>query len=142
MQPDSSSFLHTGLSLMFQKGLEEHMFLSRHSQAPVAIASGVDGLLPTEDILRNCPALAPQVSLSSLNRHAVAVREDVGTPKAVCLQRHFARIFPEAHVDARALMYDTTTEDEVLAGSPDFVLDCIDNIDTKVGLRTKDTTRD
>ncbi|GAQ80166.1 NAD(P)-binding Rossmann-fold superfamily protein [Klebsormidium nitens] len=75
-----------------------------------------------------------QVSLSSLNRHAVAVREDVGTPKALCLQRHFARIFPEAHVDARALMYDITTEEEVLAGSPDFVLDCIDNIDTKVAL--------
>jgi hypothetical protein len=77
-----------------------------------------------------------QVSLSSLNRHAVATREDVGTPKAVCMQRHFARIFPEAHVEALPLMYDTSTEEEVLAGRPHFVLDCIDNIDTKVGPRT------
>ena len=30
--------------------------------------------------------LPVQVSLSSLNRHAVATREDVGTPKAVCLE--------------------------------------------------------
>lgn len=49
------------------------------------------------------------------------------------MQRHFARIFPEAHVEALPLMYDTSTEEEVLAGRPHFVLDCIDNIDTKVG---------
>lgn len=30
-----------------------------------------------------------QVTLSSLNRHAVATRADVGLPKATCLQRHF-----------------------------------------------------
>jgi hypothetical protein len=36
-----------------------------------------------------------QVTLSSLNRHAVAVRADVGTPKATCLQRHFQQIMPE-----------------------------------------------
>lgn len=35
------------------------------------------------------------VSLSSLNRHAVATREDVGTPKATCLVKHFKRIMPE-----------------------------------------------
>jgi hypothetical protein len=83
-----------------------------------------------------------QVSLSSLNRHAVATREDVGTPKAVCMQRHFARIFPEAQVEALPLMYDTSTEEEVLAGSPHFVLDCIDNIDTKVGPRTGHHSQD
>ena len=31
-----------------------------------------------------------KVSLSSLNRHAVATREDVGTSKAMCLQVHFS----------------------------------------------------
>jgi tRNA A37 threonylcarbamoyladenosine dehydratase len=30
------------------------------------------------------------------------------------------------------LLYDPSSEDEILSGSPDFVLDCIDNIDTKV----------
>lgn len=75
-----------------------------------------------------------QVSLSSLNRHAVATRADVGIPKAVCLQKHFARIFPESNVDARVAMYEAATEEEILSGSPDYVLDCIDNIDTKVAL--------
>ncbi|XP_038974919.1 tRNA threonylcarbamoyladenosine dehydratase 2-like isoform X1 [Phoenix dactylifera] len=75
-----------------------------------------------------------QVSLSSLNRHAVATRDDVGTPKALCLQKHFSAIFPECHVEARVQLYDASSEEEILSGRPDFVLDCIDNIDTKVAL--------
>jgi len=38
---------------------------------------------------------ADQVTVSSLNRHAVATRSDVGTPKAACLGKHFKRIMPE-----------------------------------------------
>ncbi|XP_054798253.1 tRNA threonylcarbamoyladenosine dehydratase 2 isoform X2 [Prosopis cineraria] len=75
-----------------------------------------------------------QVSLSSLNRHAVATRADVGIPKAQCLKEHFLSIFPECQIDAKVLLYDTSTEEEILSGHPDFVLDCIDNIDTKVAL--------
>ncbi|KAJ3694873.1 hypothetical protein LUZ60_000250 [Juncus effusus] len=75
-----------------------------------------------------------QVSLSSLNRHAVATREDVGTPKALCLKKHFLRIYPECQLDARVQLYDSNSEEEILGGNPDFVLDCIDNIDTKVAL--------
>ena len=73
-----------------------------------------------------------KVSLSSLNRHAVATRIDVGTPKALCLKKHFSSIYPECHIDAKVLLYDTSSEEEILSGDPDFVLDCIDNIDTKV----------
>lgn len=75
-----------------------------------------------------------QVSVSSLNRHALATREDVGTPKALCLKKHFQSIFPECHVNAKVLLYDSSSEEEILSGNPDFVLDCIDNIDTKVAL--------
>ncbi|CAL9224605.1 unnamed protein product [Arabidopsis halleri] len=75
-----------------------------------------------------------QVSLSSLNRHAVATRADVGIPKAICLKKHFSSIFPECHIEAKVMLYDSSSEEEILSGNPDFVLDCIDNIDTKVGL--------
>lgn len=75
-----------------------------------------------------------QVSVSSLNRHAVATREDVGTSKALCLKKHFQSIFPECHIDAKVFLYDSSSEEEILSGHPDFVLDCIDNIDTKVAL--------
>nr|CAB3467678.1 unnamed protein product [Digitaria exilis] len=78
-----------------------------------------------------------QVSLSSLNRHAVATRDDVGTPKALCLKKHFSMIYPECQIDARVQLYDPSSEAEILSGQPDFVLDCIDNIDTKVRYRLK-----
>lgn len=75
-----------------------------------------------------------QVTLSSLNRHCLATRADVGTSKAACLARHFAYILPEAQVEALPVMYTPESEDAVLAGQPDFVLDAIDNVDTKVAL--------
>ena len=46
-------------------------------------------------MLSACLVPLVQVTLSSLNRHAVATREDVGTPKATCLGKHFRRILPE-----------------------------------------------
>lgn len=75
-----------------------------------------------------------QVSLSSLNRHAVATRADVGTSKAECLAEHFRHIYPEATLDVRVAMYEEAAEEELLGGDLDFVVDCIDNIDTKVHL--------
>lgn len=75
-----------------------------------------------------------QVTVSSLNRHCLATREDVGLSKAICLQNHFAKIFPEAVVEALCEMYTEQTKDTILAGTPDYVIDAIDNIDTKVSL--------
>eukprot|EP00891_Asterochloris_glomerata_P009130 jgi/Astpho2/9130/e_gw1.00134.3.1_t len=75
-----------------------------------------------------------QVSLSSLNRHAVATRADVGTSKAECLREHFLEILPEGRVEAVNAMYTAEAEEQLLGGQPDFVLDAIDNIETKVAL--------
>lgn len=75
-----------------------------------------------------------QVTLSSLNRHAVATRADVGLPKATVLAHHFAAIMPEAQVEPLVGMYTAEAEEHLLAGRPDFVIDAIDNIDTKVAL--------
>jgi len=62
----------------------------------------------------------------------VATRDDVGTSKALCLKKHFSMIYPECQIDAKVQLYDASSEAEILSGQPDFVLDCIDNIDTKV----------
>ena len=75
-----------------------------------------------------------QVTLSSLNRHCLATRADVGLPKATCLKQHFTEILPEAKVEALCEMYTDTNEELILSGNPDFVVDAIDNIDTKVAL--------
>ena len=50
------------------------------------------------------------------------------------LQEHFQEVVPEAEVDARVAMYSEEAEETLLEGRPDFVLDAIDNIETKIAL--------
>ena len=47
---------------------------------------------------------------------------------------HFKKIYPEAVLEDRHVMYEKAVEDELLEDDPDFVVDCIDNIGTKVEL--------
>lgn len=86
-----------------------------------------------------------QVSLSSLNRHAVATLADVGTPKVHCLRRRLQAITPWTKFDCRNQLFNKRDAETLLApaiqdGSdvaarkPDFVVDAIDNIDSKVDL--------
>lgn len=75
-----------------------------------------------------------QVTLSSLNRHAVAVRSDVGVSKVQAMKSHFQRIFPFAQIEARVELFTADSADLLLSGNPAFVLDCIDNVETKVDL--------
>lgn len=77
-----------------------------------------------------------QVSLSSLNRHAVATLEDVGTLKVACLKRHLLKIAPWANIECRNELWVKARGQELILDSftPDLVVDCIDNIDTKVDL--------
>ncbi|TPX36178.1 hypothetical protein SmJEL517_g01442 [Synchytrium microbalum] len=75
-----------------------------------------------------------QVTLSSLNRNAVATQSDVGMPKATCMKSHLLDIAPHAYIDTRIELFSSATAETLLSGNPDYVLDCIDNIDTKVEL--------
>ena len=80
-----------------------------------------------------------QVSLSSLNRHAVATLQDVGSPKVQVLQRRLQAITPWVKFDLRLEKFDEKSAERLLAPlsdgqKPDFIVDAIDNIDTKVQL--------
>lgn len=81
-----------------------------------------------------------QVTLSSLNRHAVATLADVGIPKVQCLQRRLIAITPWVRFDLRLQKFDGSVAPELLGAwekdgqMPDFVIDAIDNIDSKVEL--------
>ena len=85
-----------------------------------------------------------QVTLSSLNRHALATLADVGTPKVHCIRRRLEQISPWVNFDCRNELFDKSAADELLAPwtfagadygrKPDYVLDCIDNITSKVDL--------
>ncbi|CRG87635.1 hypothetical protein PISL3812_04655 [Talaromyces islandicus] len=84
-----------------------------------------------------------QVTLSSLNRHAVATLADVGTPKVQCIRRRLEQIVPWVQIDCRNELFGASVADKLLAPwslngpngqKPDYVIDCIDNIDSKVEL--------
>ncbi|ORY67250.1 uncharacterized protein BCR38DRAFT_338335 [Pseudomassariella vexata] len=81
-----------------------------------------------------------QVTLSSLNRHAVATLADVGIAKVQCLHRRLIAITPWVKFDLRLEKYWDEAADRLLepwkegGQKPDFVIDAIDNIDTKVSL--------
>ncbi|KAF9348840.1 hypothetical protein BGX34_002212 [Mortierella sp. NVP85] len=75
-----------------------------------------------------------QVSLSSLNRHATAVQADVGTPKVLAMKKAFKSHAPWVEVDARVELFQEESAEELLSGNPHYVVDAIDNINTKLAL--------
>ncbi|QKX63549.1 uncharacterized protein TRUGW13939_10720 [Talaromyces rugulosus] len=84
-----------------------------------------------------------QVTLSSLNRHAVATLADVGTPKVQCIRRRLEQVVPWVQFDCRNELFGANVADKLLAPwslngpngqKPDYVIDCIDNIESKVEL--------
>ncbi|ORY11903.1 hypothetical protein BCR34DRAFT_624581 [Clohesyomyces aquaticus] len=79
-----------------------------------------------------------QVTLSSLNRHAVATLADVGSPKVHCIRKRLEQVTPWTHFDCRNELFSEATADVQLGPvdglPPDFVIDAIDNIDSKVAL--------
>ncbi|KAJ4294123.1 hypothetical protein N0V90_007813 [Kalmusia sp. IMI 367209] len=79
-----------------------------------------------------------QVTLSSLNRHAVATLADVGTPKVHCIRRRLEQITPWTHFDCRNELFSEASAPTQLAPengqTPTFVIDAIDNIESKVAL--------
>ncbi|EUC61554.1 ubiquitin-protein ligase molybdopterin-converting factor [Rhizoctonia solani AG-3 Rhs1AP] len=78
------------------------------------------------------------VTLSSLNRHAVATLADVGVPKVTACKRFFEMVAPWVEVDARVELWKLGSGGEDLlewGDSPvDWVIDAIDNLTTKVQL--------
>ncbi|EGV59993.1 hypothetical protein CANTEDRAFT_116018 [Yamadazyma tenuis ATCC 10573] len=78
-----------------------------------------------------------QVTLSSLNRHAVANLKDVGIPKVQCLKNHLEQIAPWVQIDVKNQLWNKESAGDLIFGGdfkPTYIVDCIDNIDTKVDL--------
>lgn len=74
--------------------------------------------------------LAVHCGLSSRAPSLLPPNFPLPTPSSPCPS---AEIVPEAALEACVEMYTPEAEERLLGGRPDFVLDAIDNIDTKVG---------
>lgn len=57
------------------------------------------------------------VTLSSLNRHAVATRADVGTPKVTAMKRHLQQTVPGCEIEDLPVMFAADCADELLEGA-------------------------
>lgn len=82
-----------------------------------------------------------QVSLSSLNRHAVATLADVGTPKVECVRKRLQAVVPWVQWECFNQIWKQEQAERLLGPwctgkgrAPDYVIDAIDNIDSKVAL--------
>ncbi|KAK4692251.1 tRNA threonylcarbamoyladenosine dehydratase, partial [Lecanoromycetidae sp. Uapishka_2] len=82
-----------------------------------------------------------QVTLSSLNRHAVAALADVGTPKVECVRRRLQAVVPWVKWECFNEVWKQDQAETLLAPwdkgkgrKPNYVVDAIDNIDSKVAL--------
>ncbi|KAL1606518.1 hypothetical protein SLS60_003923 [Paraconiothyrium brasiliense] len=110
----------------------------------IVVGCGGVGSHATAALARSgCPNLRlidfDQVTLSSLNRHAVATLADVGTPKVHCIRRRLEQITPWTHFDCRNELFSEASADTQLAPDangqvPTYVIDAIDNIESKVAL--------
>jgi tRNA A37 threonylcarbamoyladenosine dehydratase len=75
------------------------------------------------------------VTLSSLNRHAFAFRSDVGKLKVRVVKEYAAKINPNIDVEGIEDAFDEGyAEKYILSGNPDYVIDCIDDLDAKCEL--------
>lgn len=119
---------------------EEGMQKLKNQYIIVVGAGGVGSWVVTMLVRSGCTKIRvidfDQVSLSSLNRHSCATLADVGTPKVECLKKHMKAIAPWCEVSAINELWNKDNGERLLfdGGKPDYVIDCIDNIDTKVDL--------
>jgi tRNA A37 threonylcarbamoyladenosine dehydratase len=74
------------------------------------------------------------VQESNLNRQLYALRSTLGLAKVDVARARVADIQPGCRVEALRLFVHEDTLDEVLAGPPDLVLDCVDAVGPKVAL--------
>lgn len=119
---------------------EEGMEKLKNQYIVVVGAGGVGSWVVTMLVRSGCTKIRvidfDQVSLSSLNRHSCATLKDVGTSKVDCLKKHMKTIAPWCEVDAVNELWNKESGERLLfsGGKPDMIVDCIDNLDTKIDL--------
>ena len=74
------------------------------------------------------------VTVSSLNRHSVATRKDVGKPKVEVMRDHILEFNPDVKITVNNVMISKDNIGSLISETPDFVIDCIDDYSTKTDI--------
>ena len=68
---------------------------------------------------------------SNINRQLFATNITIGTPKVLAAAERIHDICPDIHVDAQSIFFDENTK---INCRPDFVIDAIDTVESKIAL--------
>ncbi len=71
---------------------------------------------------------------SNINRQIHALETTIGVAKVKAMSERCLAINPEAELHPRQAFFSAETEDELLTGGYDYLLDCIDSITAKLHL--------
>lgn len=72
------------------------------------------------------------VSISNLNRQLIALNSTIGKLKTTVMKERIQDINPKAHVTEMPFFFDEDTKDNIDFSEFDYVLDCIDSVNSKV----------
>jgi tRNA A37 threonylcarbamoyladenosine dehydratase len=72
--------------------------------------------------------------VTNSNRQLHALKGNIGKPKSALLGERFQLINPQAVIEPVKAFYNEETADALLDGSPDYVVDAIDNVTAKCHL--------
>ena len=73
-----------------------------------------------------------KVSISNINRQIIALRSTVGKQKTAVMKERILDINPNASVTEMPIFFDESTKENIDFSSFDYVLDCIDSVNSKV----------
>lgn len=74
------------------------------------------------------------VESSNINRQLIALTDTIGQNKVDVLKERIHRINPNCKVDTYRMFYDRSQNEMIFQESIDFVIDCIDSIQSKMDL--------
>ncbi len=75
-----------------------------------------------------------QIARTNINRHVCALESTIGLPKVEAVRNRILDINPKAEVKALKLFADYTNREEILAETPDLIIDAIDSLGPKAAL--------
>ena len=96
------------------------------SYAVEALArSGVGHLILVDD---------DDICLTNLNRQIHALQDTIGKTKVEVMKERILKINPKAKITTLQMFFDKDTQEQVFALKPDYIIDAIDTISSKLSL--------
>ncbi len=74
------------------------------------------------------------VDITNINRQLHALVDTVGEYKVDLMKERINRINPECEVIALPIFYDEETTDQIFSYNPDYIVDAIDTINSKINI--------